>query len=58
MEAVLPPRKHLAISGDNLGCLNLVRMWGCHWVEARDAAKHSTVRGWDIPHNRELAGTK
>lgn len=50
--ATMPPREHLAISGDTLGCQNLgERVATGYCVEAKDVANHLTIHGF---HNREL----
>lgn len=45
----IPPRGHLAMAGDTVGCHNLGGAAGLWWVEPRDTVE-ATVHGW--PHSR------
>ena len=50
-KVILPLKEYLAVSGDMFSCHNVMvvtelgNATGIWWIEARNAAKHSTVQG-------------
>lgn len=55
--AIVPPRRYLAMCGDIFGCHKWTAATSIYWVEARDAAKHPTMRR-QLPIKKSIIWSK